>query len=269
MRGEVILGDCLEVMQQYPDGHFDALISDPPYGTTALAFDKRSIPWAAWWAEARRVTKRTAPIVLFAQQPFTTDLIVSNREMFRYLLVWQKTSPTGFLDANRRPLRLHEDILIFTQKFKGSTYNPQREAGEAYKRVRDGSRAEHYGNNARQSSESQGGRHPTSVIRFSNHNGALWGDTKRTVKHPTAKPVDLMRWLVASYSNPGDLVLDPFMGSGTTGVACVGLGRRFIGMELDPAYHALAVQRIAETQPDNMEICRPPLWMGGLFEESP
>lgn len=251
----VSLGNCLDLMRDYPDQHFDALISDPPYGTTALKFDKLRIDWQAWWREVERITKPTAPIVLFAQQPFTTDLIVSNRRLFRYLLVWQKTMPTGFLDANARPLRAHEDILVFAHRGTvGSnkdrpTYNPQKVAGEAYKRDRKGV-ADHYASTERSSGVSDGARHPTTVIQFSNHNGAYWGNTQETIKHPTAKPIDLMRWLVATYSNPDDLVLDCFAGSGTTGVACAQLGRRFVGMELDETYHQLAVQRIAETPPD-------------------
>ena len=265
---QVIHGDCIEVMRSLPDQSVDALISDPPYGTTALAFDRQPIDWAAWWTQAKRITKPTAPIVLFAQQPFTTDLICSNRKMFRYLLVWQKTMPTGFLDANRRPLRAHEDILIFAQQMKGSTYNPQKTPGEAYtrhhSRERGAGRMNHVSGHQNIDTVSDGARHPTSVIRFSNHNGALWGDTQRAVKHPTAKPIDLMRWLVATYSNPGDLVLDPFAGSGTTGVACVQLGREFIGMEMDAQYHALTTRRITETLPDVVQVLPPEAV--GLFQ---
>lgn len=264
------LGNCVELMRSLPDASVDSLIADPPYGTTALKFDKLHIDWEAWWTEVRRITKPTAPIVLFAQQPFTTDLIVSNRRMFRYLLVWQKTMPTGFLDANARPLRVHEDILVFAHRGTvGSnkerpTYNPQRIAGEARRKTRQAVRADHYSDTPRIPEGTYHDRHPTSVIQFSNHNGALWGRTEDVVRHPTAKPIDLMRWLVATYSNPDDLVLDPFAGSGTTGVACVQLGRRFVGMELDPTYHALAAQRIAEAQPDTMVIPEPEM-VQGLF----
>ncbi|MHA0043491.1 DNA-methyltransferase [Deinococcus sp. PEB2-63] len=262
------LGNCIDLMRTLPDQSIDALISDPPYGTTALKFDQTAIDWEAWWVEAKRITKPTAPIVLFAQQPFTTDLIVSNRKMFRYLLVWQKTMPTGFLDANARPLRAHEDILVFahggtvgSNKNK-PTYNPQKTPGEGYSRNRGGV-ADHYASTERSSGNYEG-RHPTSVLTLSNHNGALWGKTEDVVKHPTAKPIPIMRWLVATYSNPGDTVLDPFAGSGTTGVACVQLGREFIGVELDATYHALASQRIAETQPDAVVIPEPPA-TEGLF----
>ncbi len=293
---DVQLGDCLSLMRALPDASIDALISDPPYGTTALKFDKLRIDWQAWWREVERITKPTAPIVLFAQQPFTTDLIVSNRRLFRYLLVWQKTMPTGFLDANARPLRAHEDILVFAHRGTvGSnkdrpTYNPQKMAGgESRKGVRKGEtghygrprtspgevpvkvagpRSDHWGGHECAVRSSDGTRHPTSVIQFSNHNGAYWGNTQEAIKHPTAKPIDLMRWLVATYSNPEDLVLDPFAGSGTTGVACVQLGRRFVGMELDETYHQLAVQRIAETQPDTVRQAAPPAPMAGLWERA-
>ncbi|GGB84975.1 DNA-methyltransferase [Deinococcus soli (ex Cha et al. 2016)] len=263
------LGNCIDLMRTLPDQSIDALISDPPYGTTALKFDQAKIDWEAWWREVERITKPTTPIVLFAQQPFTTDLIVSNRKMFRYLLVWQKTMPTGFLDANARPLRAHEDILVFAHRGTvGSnknrpTYNPQKVAGEMRKKTRQAVRADHYSDTPRIPEGTYNDRHPTSVIQFSNHNGVVYGDTTDYIAHPTAKPVDLMRWLVATYSNPGDVVLDPFTGSGTTGVACVQLGREFIGMELDATYHALASQRIAETQPDAVVIPEPP--SEGLF----
>lgn len=245
---QVILGDCLQVMRQFPDGHFDLVLTDPPYGTTALAFDQARIDWPAWWAEVHRVAKHNAVIVCFAADLFTVDLIQSNRKHYRYRLVWEKTMPTGFLDANARPLRAHEDILIFSRRGtvgtnkNRPTYNPQKTPGEAYgdKGVRQ---ARHYrddlGNIEREGSD--GGRHPKTVIKFSNGN--------RGNEHPTQKPLDLMAWLVRTYSNPGDLILDPFMGSGSTGAAAIQEGRRFIGIELDEKYHAIAQRRVQNAIP--------------------
>lgn len=237
---QVIHGDCLEVMRGMADNSVSAVITDPPYGTTALHFDQTPIDWAAWWAEVHRVTRETGVIVCFAADLFTVDLIQSNRKNYRYRLVWEKTMPTGFLDANRRPLRAHEDILIFARRFKGSTYNPQKVAGEP---VSGGPRAaEHYsafGSETRALSDGQ--RHPKTVQRFANPN--------HDSLHPTQKPEDLLSWLVSSYTNPGDHVLDPFMGSGTTGAACVALHRNFTGIELDETYFKVAQKRVQHAQP--------------------
>ncbi|GGR31343.1 DNA-methyltransferase [Deinococcus ruber] len=264
----LFLGDCIDLMRSIPDASIDALISDPPYGTTALKFDKARIDWAAWWTEAERITKPTAPIVLFAQQPFTTDLIVSNRKMFRYLLVWHKNMPTGFLDANARPLRAHEDILVFAHSGAiGSnknrpTYNPQKIPGGSPTGQRRSGVNAHSGQRRIGSTVPFEGRHPVSVVQFDNNNG----NQPNYVRHPTAKPIDLMRWLVATYSNSGETVLDSFMGSGTTGVACVQLGRQFIGMELDETYYRLSQQRIADAQPDSAPVV---YTSAPLFEASP
>lgn len=244
MSAQVIHGDCLEVMRGMADNSVDAVLTDPPYGTTALHFDQTPIDWPAWWAEIHRVTKENAVIVCFAADLFTVDLIQSNRKNYRYRLVWQKTMPTGFLDANRRPLRAHEDILIFAERMKGSTYNPQKTQGEAYVRKHGGGRMAHVSGHAAIDTISDGGRHPTTVIRFSNHNGALFGQTEKVVKHPTAKPLDLMQWLVSTYTNPGDKVLDPFAGSFSTGIACVQLGREVIGIEKDANYFSIASKRL-------------------------
>ena len=244
MRAELHVGDGLEVMRGMPDASVDLLASDPPYNVTALAFDRQPVDWAAWWAEARRVVKPTGLVVLFAQQPFTTDLINSNRREFRYLLVWEKSLRTGFLDANRRPLRAHEDVLVFTQRFKGSTYNPQKvDVGEKWYRGSTRPPQAHYGQAqpAGPTVSADTTRYPITVLKFANpNNGNL---------HPTQKPLDLMRWIVASYSNPGDLVLDPFAGSGTTLEACAQLGRQYVGVELEPAYHAVAWERLNPKQP--------------------
>ena len=240
------LGNCLDVMATLPTGSVQALITDPPYGTTELAFDQGGVDWAAFWAEARRVCTPSAVMVLFADSLFTVDLIVSNRSEYRYRLVWEKTRGTGFLDANQRPLRTHEDILVFCRALRSSTYNPQMRPAERVtaSTVRDGNLGtHHWGNNkGRAAWEDNGTRHPGSVLHVPSIRS-------QDSVHPTQKPVDLMRWLVASYTQPGDTVLDPFAGSGSTGVACVALGREFIGVELDATYHALAQQRVTNAMP--------------------
>lgn len=132
MINQILNGDALTWMQQIPDNSIDAIITDPPYGTTALKWDK-TVDWAAFWEQAKRILKSPASlVVMFAAQPFATDLIVSNRAWFRYELIWEKTIAAGFLDANKRPLRTHENILIFSEKWKGATYNPQKLLGSKY-----------------------------------------------------------------------------------------------------------------------------------------
>jgi DNA modification methylase len=243
------LCDALDLMASLEAGSVDALITDPPYGTTALEWDK-PIEWPRFWAEARRVCKREAPMVLFSAQPFTTDLINSNRGEFRYDLIWTKTMGTRFLDANRMPLRAHEVVCVFCQHGYG-TYNPQKTPGEPHKHSRQNSN--HYAGKYEQVQGWRyydGDRHPLSYVHAgvpSNFDAKL---------HPTQKPLELMAWVVKTYTNPGALVLDPFAGSGSTGAACLETGRRFVGSELSPEYHRLAVERLEGI------ACQP-----SLFEE--
>jgi site-specific DNA-methyltransferase (adenine-specific) len=238
--------NSFSVLGGIADASIDATITDPPYGTTALPWDK-AIDYSAFWREAERVTKETALMIVFGAQPMLTDLINSNRRHFRYELIWHKTSPVGFLDAKQRPLRAHENIAVFCRRWRGkgntkiSTYNPQFWFGKPYReKARGSNRCSHYGNlkDVERSSD-DGRRYPVSVLTFANRTGGH-------SYHPTAKPLDLMRWLINSYTEPGECVLDPFMGSGSTGVAAVELGRSFIGVELDEAYFYTAQQRIDE-----------------------
>jgi site-specific DNA-methyltransferase (adenine-specific) len=242
----VHLGSCLEFMRTLPAASIDAIITDPPYGTTDLEFDRVGIDWAAFWLEARRITKPAAVIVMFAADLFTVDLIQSARDLYRYRLVWEKTRFTGFLDANRRPLRSHEDVLVFCAALHSSTYNAQKRPADRYTAatVRKAPKGDtHWGTDKSKGEwQDDGTRHPGSILRVPSIR------SQDTV-HPTQKPVDLMRWLVASYTNPGDIVFDPFAGSGSTGVACAALGREFVGCEIDPTYHALAQQRVTHALP--------------------
>lgn len=242
----IIHGDCFAALASLPANSVDILLTDPPYGTTNLSFDKLKIDWKHWWEEVDRVCKPSAVQISFAAQPFTTDLINSNRRHFRYALIWQKTYTVGFLSANQRPLRSHEDILIFCRKFgrvggvQQSTYHPQFSEGKPYHHRKRTKPCRHYSNGMNDEAyDNPGTRHPTSVWTFGRDpNG----------QHPTQKPLALLRKLILSYSNVGDVVLDPFAGSGSTGVAALLEGRRFVGMELDAEYHAIAYHRLKEAQ---------------------
>jgi site-specific DNA-methyltransferase (adenine-specific) len=203
------------------------LLTDPCYGTTQLEWDI-PVDLPTFWPLAYRACLPTGLQVLFSAQPFTTDLINSNRKRWRYEIIWHKTMATGFLDANRRPLRAHENIQVFAEKFGSSTYNPQKvpcRPRKEHKR-RKGTPSQHYSHETeRHLGEVYTGFHPHDVVSISNGHGG-------SSDHETRKPLDLMMWLVASFSNPGDLVIDSFCGSGSTLEACKLLGRRAIGIDI-------------------------------------
>jgi site-specific DNA-methyltransferase (adenine-specific) len=235
------LGDCLEVMQTIADKSVDLILCDLPYGTTACKWDS-VIPFEPLWAEYRRVIKENGAIVLTAAQPFTSALVMSNPEMFRYELIWEKSKAIGFLYAKKRPMACHENILVFSRGW--TTYNPQKQPGEPYCRgMRKESTVEVLRNGATIKpsfvESKDGSRYPRSVHKAKNaeFDGKF---------HPTQKPVALMEYLIRTYTNEGDTVLDNCMGSGTTGVASVNTGRKFVGIERDPTYFAIATNRIAE-----------------------
>lgn len=224
-------GDCLELMLDIPDGSVDMILCDLPYGTTACKWDT-VIPFEPLWAQYRRVAKPNAAIVLTASQPFTTALIASNMREFRYDLKWCKTQATGFYNANRMPMRAHEDIAVFYRALP--TYNPQKTPGEAYRKRRASAPDVYHGKDLHET-VSDGARHPLSWRVFQRDADKL---------HPTQKPVALMEYLIRTYTNEGDVVLDNCMGSGTTGVACVNSFRNFIGIEMDTNYFNIAKSRI-------------------------
>jgi len=233
-------GDCLELMAHIPDGSVDMVLADPPYGTTACKWDS-VIPFEPMWAHLKRVTKRNAAIVMTASHPFTSLLVASNVRGFRHSWVYQKTRAANFLNANRGPLKYHEDVLVFSS---GSpVYIPQMRKGEPYTKVTrcNNSKAGTMGQTTRKNGDvktNAGDRHPSSVLDpISNPGGTV-------ALHPTQKPVALMEYLIKTYTNEGDTVLDFTMGSGTTGVACKNTGRNFIGIELDRKYFQIAKQRI-------------------------
>jgi len=232
--------DFKAVLPVLDNGSISSLITDPPYGNTQIVWD-RTIDWRFFWSQAGRVCTETSPMVLFACGKFVNQLINSNPTKYRYELIWEKSNVVGFLDANHRPLRNHENILIFGRKFRKTTYNPQFIKGKIHTRAKGVCSGKHYSNPKH---NMPGIRtdlyHPRSVLKFQNRTGG-----QRSV-HPTQKPIDLMKWLVRTYSNPGDTILDPFAGSGSTLVAAAIEGRKAIGIEQSKEYCDTIVKRLRE-----------------------
>lgn len=246
---QLMQGDCLELMKQIPDGSVDMILTDPPYGTMHCEWDKK-IPFEPLWEQYKRVIKRNGAILIFSQQPFTSELVFSNPRMFRYEIIWQKNSPGGFFNAKKMPLRSHENIAVFYMQLP--TYNPIMSRKKDVsgmgrtRRVTSDRKEKLYGADKGHEWTEKGLRYPTDVIEFSNWNGVAYGNNQKAVKHPTQKPVPLLEYLIKTYTNPGEVVLDNSMGSGSTGVACVNTGREFIGIEKNLGYFEIARQRIAE-----------------------
>ena len=232
MKDKIFCEDCLIGMKRIPDGTIDAVICDLPYGTTRNQWDS-VIPLDKLWAEYRRITKPNAAIVLFTQQPFTSALVMSNPQMFRYEWVWQKENATGFLNANKMPMKVHENILVFYQKMP--VYNPVMRTGFQSYKTTTGSQTSNYGSFKKLQTESNGKRYPTDVLMFARDSGGF---------HPTQKPVELLRYLIQTYTDEGMLVLDNCMGSGTTAVACIKENRHYVGFEVEKRYFDAAQERI-------------------------
>ncbi|MBR6887070.1 MAG: site-specific DNA-methyltransferase [Selenomonadaceae bacterium] len=234
-------GDCLELMKEIPGGSVDMILTDLPYGITDCAFDVR-IPFEPMWEQFKRVTKRNAAIVLFSQMPFGAELIMSNRKMFRYEWIWEKSLGVGFFNSKKMPLRCHENILVFYQALP--TYNPQFTKGKAFKKtIPSGLPHNHLYSTEADKHYEQDGEHyyPRDVQKFNpvqGHESPRW--------HPTQKPQKLLEYLIKTYTNAGELVLDATMGSGSTGVACVNTGRKFIGFEKEQNFFEIAEKRIDE-----------------------
>ena len=233
----IVCGDCLNEMPKIPAQSVDAIISDLPYGTTACKWDS-VIPFAPLWAEWKRLLKPNGAIVLTASQPFTSMLVVSNLDAFKYEVIWEKDKPSDFALAALRTMKYHESILVFCDGRE--TYNPQMTMGEPNHSVGRGIRKranESGANTATVTNKLDGWKHPKSVMRF---------NREPAPTHPTQKPESLMRYLVLTYTNPGDVVLDPCCGSGTTCVAAKQEGRHYIGIEKEPRYAEIAKQRTHE-----------------------
>lgn len=228
-------GDCLELMKDIPSGSVDMVLCDLPYGTTQCKWDS-CIDLDALWIEYNRITKPNAAILLFAQAPFSAHLMMSNIKNFRYELVWAKNRSSGYLNANRMPLKKHENIYVFYRKLP--TYFPQKSTGHANYQCKPSSKFSGYGEHKKMvTTVMDGTRYPSDVISMPMPSGERG-------MHPTQKPVQLLEYLIKTYTRKGDVVLDNCMGSGSTGVAAVKCGNRFIGIEKDDHYYLVAKERI-------------------------
>tara|TARA_R110000824_G_C15030984_1_gene659352 strand:+ start:72 stop:812 length:741 start_codon:yes stop_codon:yes gene_type:complete len=237
------LGDCLEVMKSIPDGSVDAIITDPPYGTTACKWDS-VIDFDLMWEQLNRIIKPNGAIVLFGSEPFSSALRMSNIKNYKYDWIWKKNKSTGFLNSKKQPLRSTENIHVFYKK--QCTYHPQKTKG--HKPVNSFTKNTSDGETMGKTKKGLTGggqtdRFPTNVIEVKVINN---DDKNKT--HPTQKPVALMEYLIKTYTNENETVLDFTMGSGSTGVAAKNLNRNFIGIEQDEKYFKIAEERIKETE---------------------
>ena len=235
-------GDCLEVMDKLIEEGIkvDMILTDPPYGTTSCKWDT-VIPLDKMWERLDKLIKTDGVVALFGKQPFTAKLICSNIENYKYDWIWEKTRPQRYASAKKLPLSYYENISIFYRKW--GTYNPIMREGAPYvKQHKNTTRGIMRGGEMRNgtTSKNTGTRYPSDIIKFSNPNNKSL--------HPTQKPVDLLEYLIKTYTNEGDLVLDFTMGSGSTGVACLNTNREFIGIELDENYFNIAKKRIEDTE---------------------
>lgn len=228
---QLMKGDCLELMKGIPDGSVDMVLCDLPYGTTQNKWDS-VLPLDQLWAQYKRICK--GAIVLTAASPFDKVLGVSNLRMLKQEWIWRKESGTGFLNAKKAPLKNHENVMVFYAK--PGVYNPQmREGFKPYVCKQGETKSQNYGDQSGAVTVSDGTRYPLTVLDFPRDKAKV---------HPTQKPVALMEYLIRTYTHEGMTVLDNCFGSGTTGVACVNTGRKFIGIEMDDAYFEIAQKRI-------------------------
>lgn len=242
---KLICGDCFQILREIPTASVDMILADLPYGTTRNVWDK-AMDLSALWTEYERVIKDTGVIALWSQSPFDKILACSNLRLYRYEWIIEKTSATGFLNAHKMPMKAHENVLIFYKKLP--TYNPQmthghtRKVSTAYHK-RNSRKSSDYGDYGLTTYDSTD-RYPRDVLRFK------WDKQKSSI-HPTQKPVEAQEYLIKTYTNAGDLVLDNVMGSGSSAIAAANLGRNYIGIEIDPEIYRKAVEwyneRTAET----------------------
>ena len=233
-------GDCLDVMKLIDNASIDLILCDLPYGVTKNKWDS-VIDLKKLWGEYERVIKTNGAIVLFGQDKFSATLMLSNAKLHRYNLIWEKTTPTGHLNAKKMPLRSHEDILVFYKKLP--TYNPQKTTGHKRKvstaqHKRGSKKTTNYGEHGLTTYDSTE-RYPKSVLKFAT-------DKQKVALHPTQKPLDLMEYLIATYSNEGETILDNCAGSGTTGLAAKNLNRNYIMIENDENNYKVCIERVGE-----------------------
>lgn len=229
-------GDCLEIMKDIPDGSIDMILCDLPYGTTASKWDT-VIPFEPLWRQYERIIKEHGAIILTASQPFTSALVMSNPRLFRYSWVWNKRKPGNIFLARYQPMKVHEDVLVFSKQ--SHKYYPQKIARETIIKSKNYGTGESFGGNGQREDKVYENidKNPVSIIDVSNAN-------QRGKVHPTQKPVPLFEYLIRTYTNEGETVLDNCIGSGTTAIAAHRTNRKWIGMELDKEYYELAKKRI-------------------------
>lgn len=230
-------GDCLELMKDIPDGSVDMILCDLPYGTTKCSWDT-VIPFKPLWGQYNRIIKDNGAIVLFGSEPFSTTLRYSNLKNYKYDWIWSKTKPSNFLNCKKQPMRKYENISVFYKK--QCTYNPQGIV-LSDKHNRNSLKENTYGKVREFHQEVTYTNYPHNILEYANIVGA-------NCVHPTQKPVELLEYLIKTYTNEGDTALDNCMGSGSTGVACVNTCRNFIGIELDGGYFEIAKSRISEAE---------------------
>ena len=231
---KLLLGDCLELMKDIPDKSIDAVITDPPYGTTACAWDE-IIPFDKMWGEIDRVSN--GAVVLFGCQPFTSKMILSNYNNYKFSYVWNKKLAGNALNSNYQPLKIHEDICVFSKN--GYQYHPIMRKGKMRTKLTNADWNSTFGKQRSTASKSDTYK-PTTILTYHQQRiGRV---------HPTQKPIDLIAYLINTFTEENNTVLDFTMGSGTTGVACVQTGRNFIGIEIEPKYFEIAQKRIKDAQ---------------------
>ncbi len=231
-------GDCLEIMKDIPDGSVDLVLTDPPYGTTACKWDS-VIPFEPMWEQLNRIIKPNGAICLFGSEPFSSALRMSNIKNYKYDWIWDKKKGSNYATAKNMPLKNHEIISVFQDTIN---YIPQMRKGKMRNKKSYSKGGGVYGSLKSNNKDNYNDEYyPTTILEFSNA-------SQRGKIHPTQKPVALMEYLIKTYTNENELVLDFTMGSGSTGVACVNTGRNFIGIELDPTYFNIAKKRIEEAE---------------------
>lgn len=237
--------DCLIGMQRIPDKSIDMILCDLPYGTTACKWDV-VIPFEPLWKQYERIIKDNGAIVLTASQPFTSALVMSNPVMFKYEWIWEKQLGSGFLDANKKPLKKHENVLIFYKR--QPTYNPIKEVAKKLRSIKKNSGKGNavYGKYKSMSWQDDGTRYPSSIIEVTHDKSRFITNKEIQNRHNTQKPVALFEYLIKTYTNEGETVLDNCMGSGTTAIACIKLNRNYIGFETDEKYFKIMQKRIKE-----------------------